>query len=104
MEHNEDILREIKKTIEELEPQAEIILYGSRARGEEGKESDWDLLILLPYSSSLKLEQKFRHTLFDIELKFGQAISTLVKSKREWEGKFQITPLYQSIIRERVAL
>ena len=64
-----------------LEPESEIILYGSRARGDEREDSDWDLLILVPYPADLKEEQRFWHKLFDLELQFGQAISTLVKSK-----------------------
>ena len=36
----------IKRNISEIDPKAQIILYGSRARGNEHKDSDWDLLIL----------------------------------------------------------
>lgn len=98
------ILQQIKKTVRAVEPESEIILYGSRARGDEREDSDWDLLILIPYSADLKEEQKFRHKLFDLEVQFGQAISTLVKSKKDWEGKFRVTPLYQNIAREGVRL
>jgi len=77
--------------VRSLEPESEIILYGSRARGDEREDSDWDLLILVPYPADLKEEQRFWHKLFDLELQFGQAISTLVKSKKDWEGKFRVT-------------
>ena len=104
MKDKSEILHLIKKSVKELEPNSEIILYGSRARGDEREDSDWDVLILVPYSSDLKEEQKFRHKLFDLELQFGQAISTLVKSKKEWESKFQMTPLYQNIRQEGITL
>lgn len=104
MTKNEIILTQIKKSVKELEPKSEIILFGSRARGDADKESDWDLLILLPYTADIKEERKFRHKLFDIELEFGQAISTHVKSKNEWETKYKITPLYQNISKEGVSL
>ena len=104
MENQKQILVEIKKSIKDIEPLSEIILFGSRARGDQKQDSDWDLLILVPYAAGIKEEQIFRHKLFEIELKFGQAISTLVKNKSEWESKFRFTPLYQNIVEEGVSL
>lgn len=104
MEKNFKILQAIKKVILDFEPKSEIILFGSRARGEEKKYSDWDILILVPNSVDLQEERKFRHKLFDLELKFGQAISTLVKSKNEWKNTFKVTPLYKNIMSEGVVL
>jgi predicted nucleotidyltransferase len=39
----------IKQTIGRIDPNAQIILYGSRARGTERIDSDWDILILTDY-------------------------------------------------------
>lgn len=38
------ILDLIRNTIREAEPTAQIILYGSRARGDAREDSDWDVL------------------------------------------------------------
>lgn len=100
----EVILSHIKKVIKAIEPNSEIILFGSRARWEERDDSDWDVLILVPYAVGIKEERKFRHKLFNLELQFGQAISTHVKSKVEWENRVKITPLYQNILREGVRI
>jgi len=104
LKERKKILSQIKKSVKEIEPKSEIILYGSRARGDERQDSDWDLLILVPYPAGIKEEQKFRHKLFDIEIMFGQAISILVKYKNEWESKFRFTPLYQNITQEGITL
>ena len=52
------ILIKIKESVREVEPESEIILFGSRARGDERADeradSDWDLLILVPHSADLK--------------------------------------------------
>ena len=104
MSANQEILTSIKKSVQSVEPSSEIILFGSRARGDAREDSDWDILILIPQSVDLKEEQKFRHKLFELELKFGQAISTLVKSKKEWENKYRVTPLYKNILREGIKL
>ena len=99
-----EILRSIKESVHEIEPQAEVILFGSRARNEASDESDWDILILVPYPVNLGEEQKFRHKLFDIELEYGQAISTFVYSKSDWQTRHKVTPLYQNIERDGLVL
>ncbi len=98
------ILKEIKNSVHEVEPKSEVILFGSRATGKEREDSDWDILILTPYPVDLKAEQKFRHKLFEVELDYGQAISTFVHSKSDWENKYRVTPLYQNIKKEGVTI
>jgi predicted nucleotidyltransferase len=97
------IFQLITRRIKELDSQAEVILYGSRARGEAGIDSDWDILVLLDQDDvTLKTEQQFRHHLFDIELEIGEPISVFVRSKSIWESKYRITPLYKSVKAEGV--
>lgn len=47
MSKNEKVLNMIRTTIREVEPTAQIILYGSRARGDARKGSDWDVLVIV---------------------------------------------------------
>jgi predicted nucleotidyltransferase len=49
--NKQQILKLIKSAINRKNPEAEVILFGSRAREQENKNSDWDILILLntPY-------------------------------------------------------
>jgi len=97
------ILKIISNRIKELDSKAEVILYGSHARGQANKDSDWDILILLDnLDVSLKTEQKFRHYLLDIELEIGQPISVFVRSKKVWETKYRVTPFYKNIKTEGV--
>jgi len=97
------IFQLITRRIKELDSEAEVILYGSHARGEALKDSDWDILVLLNKDSvTLETEQQFRHHLLDVELQIGEAISVFVRAKSEWETKYKITPLYKSIRLEGV--
>lgn len=102
MSEREDyILKLISNTIKKRDSNAEVILFGSRARGTAHSESDWDLLILLNRENvPMKVEQEFRHSLIDIELETGEAFSTFVFSKNEWENKHWMTPFYASIKEE----
>ena len=95
----------IKSRIKQKNPLADIILFGSHARGQSNKDSDWDILILLnqPVVNRM-MEREYRDELFAIELEIGEPISTLVFSKSDWEQKHEITPLYQNIKREGIYL
>ena len=88
----------IKNRIKQKNPNAEIILFGSQARGDYNTDSDWDILILLnQLNVSRTTEMEYREELFEVELETGEPISTFVFSKNEWESKHQVTPLYKNI-------
>jgi uncharacterized protein len=99
------IIQLIRQKVNELDGTAEVILYGSRARGDNKRDSDWDVMILLNRKNvDKKIEQTFRHHLLDVELEIGVPISVFVYSKSEWEGKYSITPLFKSIKKEGISI
>ena len=101
----EVIRQRIKDIILKENPDAKVILYGSRARGTELQESDWDILVLLTQPNvSFKDEQKIRHGLFEIELETGESISTFVYSQRDWDTRLSVTPLFKNVKREGIYL
>ncbi len=104
-EREKKIIKLIKEKILTKNPDAEIVLFGSHARGDSNKKSDWDILILLnKLNINRKLEREYREELFDIELEIEEPISTFVYSKSEWETKYSVTPLYQNIKEEGIVL
>ena len=52
------ILKSIKEAVLQVEQEAKVILFGSRARGDAREESDWDVLIIAPNEVDLKEEKK----------------------------------------------
>lgn len=98
------ISKHIRDYVNKVDPTAEVILYGSRARGEEKKDSDWDILILTNYTATLSTERMFRDKLYDLELKTGEVFSVFVYSRNDWQTKQKITPFYQNVSREGVPL
>jgi predicted nucleotidyltransferase len=98
------VLFRIRDLVKEIDPTADVILYGSRARGEEHPDSDWDILILVDSKTDLDYERIFRHKLYDIELEVGEAFSVTVHNKNEWKSKYWMTPLYQNILREGIRI
>lgn len=95
----------IKTKIHKKNQNAEIILFGSHARGDAGSDSDWDILILLNNVDIYKnIEKEYRDELFDIELEIEEPISTFVYSKNIWETQHRPTPLYKNIKRDGIVL
>jgi len=94
----------IRNYINVVDPTADVILYGSRARGDERQDSDWDILILTDYASNLLIERKFRNKLYDLELETGEVFSVFVYSKNDWQTKQKITPFYRNVSLEGVRI
>ena len=101
---SQDIRQQIRTSINLVDKNAEVILYGSRARGDNGANSDWDILILTDYQADLKTEQKFRDKLYDLELETGEVFSVFVYSKDNWITKQRITPFFQNVTEEGIQL
>lgn len=105
MGKKEQILQMIKRVIEKNAPDSEVYLYGSQARGNAKKTSDWDLLILLNSANvSFDFETKFMDEFYELELETGEIFSPLIYSKNDWNSNYTITPLYENIQKEGIRL
>lgn len=94
----------IRVYINAIDPNADVILYGSRARGDERPDSDWDILILTNDDADLVTERQFRNKLYDLELETGEALSVFVYSKNDWETKQRITPFFHNVSQEGIMI
>ncbi len=102
---SKEIIYRIKSGIRDKDPQAEIILYGSRARGDNRPDSDWDILVITPLDKiTYDYESELRDPIFDIELETGQIISLIVYSKSDWTNKMAYSPLYSNVKKEGIKI
>ena len=96
-----DILLQIKNSVQQSEPGAKVILYGSYARGDNHKGSDIDILILIEKEKVTPDDVKrITYPLYDMEFNTGIFISPLVLPRKVWEQKHRITPFYENVINE----
>lgn len=95
----------IKENVLEVDPQAEVWLYGSRARGSAHAESDWDVLVLTPQASlSTAEESRFVDHMCDLIVETGEVVQLYAYGKDDWHRRHRITPFYQNVQRDAVRL
>lgn len=99
----ETVTRQVKETVKAFDPNAEVILFGSRARGDYKKDSDWDFLILTDKEVDTHYKDLLRDNLFMTELDLTQVISSIIKNKKEWL-KLRFTPLFENVAEEGLSV
>jgi len=99
------ILNKVKEIVLKFDPNAEIILYGSRARGTATYESDWDFLILTEIDFNNKMKFKICHELYEIEWETCEVIVPIIHYKNYWfRDQNRVTPFFQNVTNEGIAL
>ncbi len=95
----------IKRTVRAIEPGAEVILYGSRARGDAEADSDWDLLILVDGPVDGVREQAIRHRLYELEWDSDEVLCSVICSREDWDSPlYRAMPFHQNVDRDGIAL
>lgn len=103
-EIRENILNSIRSELQKSAPEAQAILFGSRARGDDKSDSDWDILILL---DKTKLESSdydnIAYPLYELGWELDQKISPKLYTRNDWD-KRSFTPFYKNIQEEGIVL
>ena len=95
------IISTLKKRISRIDPQVKIILFGSRARNDARKDSDWDFLILTKLSVNRELKNKISDELFETELETDEVLTGITQNINLW-SEYANTPIYENIIRDGI--
>lgn len=92
----------ISARVHRSEPNAKVLLFGSRARGDARSDSDWDVMVLL--GDDAKTD---RYDISDSMIRLGwdvgEVINPLVYKQKEWEMK-SFTPFFHNVMRDKVDL
>ena len=102
---NKEILQEISQSIYNIAPWAKPILYGSEARGESSKDSDIDILILVPDTMQKDfnaIKSKIQDELYLLELKHDKFISPLILLQNTWNQRK--TPFTLNVEKDGISL
>jgi predicted nucleotidyltransferase len=86
------LLMYCREAVGAVVPQAEVILYGARARGDARADSDYDLLVVMEGDVDWRLEDQIRQGLYPLELATGAVITVHAYSREAWGS-----PLYRAM-------
>lgn len=100
-----ELLRRCKEAIHTVVPDADVILYGSRARGDATDDSDYDLLVLTNRSPDMALRKELVSSVYPLELETEAVLTLITHSRDRWNSKlYQAMPFRENVDREGVLL
>ena len=88
--HNNEILKFIKETVNELLPGNKILLFGSRARDDFKSDSDFDFMIITRKKYTPENKRDYRAQLRKKFAKYKIATDTIIQSEEEINVKNDI--------------
>ena len=102
---NKKVLDSIRKLLAQtLPPYATARLYGSQARGDAHRGSDWDILIVMDKDKLLPDDyDTVTYPLTKLGWELGAEINPIMYTKKEWEQS-RITPFYHNVEQDAIAL
>ena len=102
---DKSVLEKCKAAVRKVVPDADIILFGSRARGEAKEYSDYDLLILVDQKSDVKLYENILDQVYPVELETESMISFVVQNRDNWNSPLsRAMPFHKNIDREGILI
>jgi uncharacterized protein len=102
---DQQAIQTLQKAVQELFPSARLILFGSKARGEDHVFSDLDILILVSGTVDSRVEKELIDSAFEIGLEYDVVFNIIVETAGVWESSLaRVMPLYQRISREGAAI
>lgn len=103
MKNEKMALLELKDRLLVKFPDAEIILFGSKTRGDFDKESDIDLLIVIDAPVTSKLEEDITEITYDIELRYDVVFGKIIENRDFWKSPLaNAMPIHLNIDRDGV--
>lgn len=96
-----DLLRRCKSAVTDVAGDADLILYGSRARGDAKEYSDYDILVVIDGPVDMPLKERILANVYPLLLETGRMLTLIIYSKKQWDSPlYRAMPLHKNVDRE----
>ena len=102
-ERDRELLTEVKKVVQSRLPGANVLLYGSVARGDRQEDSDYDVLVVTTGPLASVIEDEVDDSIYDLQLQHGVLIVATYRAQTDWDANPQM-PFYQQIEQDAIRL
>ena len=101
--NKEILLEQVRaKARQLLSKDDQLFLYGSRARGDNRIDSDWDFMLILKNKQPDHFE-KLAYPIQEIGFQYNQYFSILTYSQEEWQ-KMSFMPFYKNVEHNKIQI
>ncbi len=97
------IVKEIAGEIRKQFGAIQVVLYGSKARGDAHKFSDIDILVLFNKQVDWELKHRLSDFVYDYELEYRVSLNLLTFSQMDWDSpKYRALDIHRNIDAEGI--
>lgn len=102
-EADKTLLSRCREAIRRAVPDADIILYGSRARGDGNEYSDYDILVLVNQPVNVALKDRILCNVYPLELETEAMLTVVTYDRQQWESlPYREMPFHKNVERDGV--
>jgi predicted nucleotidyltransferase len=97
---------ELKERIKKNFNLRHLILFGSKARGDDEDWSDIDLLVLVEDEKNWSNREKLSDITFDINMKYDTQLTCILENSNNWDNEVETLwlPFKDNIVQEGIAI
>jgi predicted nucleotidyltransferase len=105
MNNDSNILSQIQTLGKKVLPKgSSVLLYGSRARGDNREDSDYDLVVLVDKDKQqLQDFTDFAYPFMEMGWNLGAEINPMLYTRKEWSER-HFTPFYKNVEHDKIVL
>jgi len=105
MLNKQNIVEQIQTLGRKVLPEgSSLLLYGSRARGDDREDSDYDIVVLVDKDKQqLQDFTDYAYPFMEMGWEVGVEINPMLYTRKEWSQRY-FTPFYKNVEHDKIVL